>query len=258
MTPTTTWVEPPQVECDYPEADGEPMAESDFQRKPLTYAVEALDLHFQHRPDVYVSGNMFIYYEVGQPGAVVAPDVFVVFGVSKHDRRTFKVWEEGKGPDVVIEITSRQTHREDENRKPTTYRCLKVQEYFQYDPTGDYLRPALKGRRLTSWGGYQAIAARPLPGGNLFLESQVLGLHLRLEAGRLRLFDPTKNTYLLTYQEEARARQEAETRARAALLTHQEEARARQEAETRARAAEARLRELEAELQRLRGPAEEM
>ena len=48
---------------DYPDTDGLPMAESDFQRKPLTYAVEALDIYFQDRPDVYVSGNLFLYYK---------------------------------------------------------------------------------------------------------------------------------------------------------------------------------------------------
>ncbi len=235
MGPTTTWEEPVAVEIDYPESDGEPMAESDFQRKPLTYAVEALDLYFQHHPDVYVSGNMLIYYQEGHPEVSVAPDVFVVFGVGKHDRRTFRVWEEGKGPDVVIEITSRKTHREDENRKPTTYRRMGVQEYFQYDPTSDYLRPGLKGRRLTGRGSYQVMATKQLPDGASYLESRVLGLHLRLEGGRLRLFDPATGTYLLTYQEEARARQEAEARARTA---------------------EARLKELEAELRQLRGPTE--
>ena len=71
---------------EYPSADGQPMAESDFQRKPLTYAVEALDIYFQDRPDVYVSGNLFIYYEEGNSQASIAPDVFVVLGAPKHDR----------------------------------------------------------------------------------------------------------------------------------------------------------------------------
>ena len=57
---------------EYPSSDGQLMAESDFQRKPLTYGVEALDLYFQDRPDVYVSGNLFIYYEEGNPQASIA------------------------------------------------------------------------------------------------------------------------------------------------------------------------------------------
>ena len=53
----------PRAHVDYPSEDGQPMAESDFQREPLTYAVEALGAYFQQRADVYVSGNLFIYYE---------------------------------------------------------------------------------------------------------------------------------------------------------------------------------------------------
>ena len=73
---------------DYPSSDGQPMAETDHQRTPLTYAVEALRHHFRDRPDVYVSGNLFIYYEEGNPHAVVAPDVFVVLGADRADRST--------------------------------------------------------------------------------------------------------------------------------------------------------------------------
>src|SRR5215831_8651264 len=103
---------------DYPDTDGLPMAESDFQRKPLTYGVEALDIYFQDRPDVYVSGNLFIYYEEGNPQASIAPDVFVVFGASKRDRASYLLWNEPKAPDFVLEITSRHTRREDQETKP--------------------------------------------------------------------------------------------------------------------------------------------
>ncbi len=98
----------------YPDSDGEPMAESDHQRDYLTYLVEALKQHFQDQPQVYVSGNLLIYYEEGHPELSVAPDVFVVLEVPKHTRDIYKVWEEGKAPDVVIEITSRTTQQKDE------------------------------------------------------------------------------------------------------------------------------------------------
>ena len=78
---------PPRAHVDYPSEDGQPMAESDFQREPLTYAVEALGAYFQQRADVYVSGNLFIYYEEGNSEAVVAPDVFVVFGAPNTGAR---------------------------------------------------------------------------------------------------------------------------------------------------------------------------
>ena len=67
----------------HPDSDGLPMAESDATRDYLIYSVEALDSYFQKYADVYVSGNLFIYYEHGNSKAVVAPDVLVVFDVEK-------------------------------------------------------------------------------------------------------------------------------------------------------------------------------
>ena len=136
------------AKVEYPSSDGRPMAESDHQRTPLTCAVDRLRRHFRHRRDVYVSGNLLIYYEEGNPSAVVAPDVFVVIGAANADRSSYLLWNEPKGPDFVLEITSRTTHREDQGKKRRLYRALGVQEYWQYDPTSDYLNPALQGR---SW-----------------------------------------------------------------------------------------------------------
>jgi len=123
---------PPRAHVDYPSEDGQPMAESDFQREPLTYAVEALGAYFQQRADVYVSGNLFIYYEEGNPEAVVAPDVFVVFGAPKHRRSSYMLWNEPKAPDFVMEITSRRTRSQDQG--PALLRCrgidFLIPEYF--------------------------------------------------------------------------------------------------------------------------------
>ena len=135
---------PYAMTIDYPSADGLPLAESDFQRHPLIYAVEALRVHFQRRADVYVSGNLFLYYEEGNPQAVVAPDVFVVIGAEKRDRPSYLLWREPKAPDFVLEITSRSTRSADQGAKRGIYAFLEVGEYWQYDPTGDYLRPPLR------------------------------------------------------------------------------------------------------------------
>ena len=237
---------PPTRHVEYPSSDGLPMAESDFQRKPLTYAVEALGLYFQARPDVYVSGNLFIYYEEGNPEAVVAPDVFVVFGAPKHDRVSYQLWREPKAPDFVLEITSRRTRSQDQGPKRGTYAYLGVREYMQYDPTQDYLRPPLQGFRLVG-ENYEPLPRTILPDGTVVLASTVLGLQLRLEQGVLRFYEPTSGQYLLSYQEAEQARQAAEQARQAA------ETRAHQEATARA-AAEARLAELEARLRDLQGP----
>ena len=133
------------AKVDYPSSDGQPMAESDYQRTPLSYAVDRLRRHFRHRDDVYVSGNLFIYYEAGNSEAAVAPDVFVVLGTSNADRRQLPSVGGAQGPDFVLEITSRRTYREDQVKKRELYRSLGVQEYWQYDPTRDYLGAAAAG-----------------------------------------------------------------------------------------------------------------
>ncbi|MCZ7572977.1 MAG: Uma2 family endonuclease [Ardenticatenaceae bacterium] len=215
----------------YPDTDGLPMAESDWQRKVLTYAVEALDLSFRHQPEVYVSGNLLVYYQKGNPKAVVAPDVFVVFGVPKGARRSYMLWREGKGPDVVIEITSASTRSEDQQSKRALYAALGVAEYLLVDPTGDYLVPRVQGYRLVDQG-YVPLRTETAPDGTLWLHSPRLGLDLQLIGDELRFFDPRSRRQLPSLAEaQAQAEQEAAAR----------------------RAAEAELERLRAELARMRG-----
>jgi Uma2 family endonuclease len=205
----------PLATVEYPSSDGLPMAESDFQRKPLTYAVEALDIYFQHRADVYVSGNMFMYYEEGNPEAVVAPDVFVVFGTAKRERSSYFLWQEPKGPDFVLEITSRRTRSQDQGPKRGTYAFLGIPEYFQYDPTGDYLRPPLQGLRLVG-DHYESLPTRQSPDGTLSVSSAALGLELCVEGGVLHFYDPTTGQKLLSHREAEQERQAALAALRAA------------------------------------------
>jgi Uma2 family endonuclease len=213
------------VFVEYPETDGQPMTESDATRNYLVYCVAALRLFFQSRPQIYVSGNLFIYYEEGQSSKSISPDIFVIFGASNRERRSYKTWQEGnKLPSFVLELTSKSTKKQDEETKPELYRQLGVQEYFQYDPTGDYLQPQLKGQTLVD-GQYQAIAPQILSDGTVALASRVLGLELRLLPAsvasflpsslgtvtrELRLFDPATGTPLLTYAELEQQRAQAE------------------------------------------------
>jgi Uma2 family endonuclease len=241
----TASVEFPLVQIKYPDGDGQPMAESDEAREYLLYAVKVLGYFFQNRPDVYVSGNLFIYYEEGHPEAVVAPDVFVVFGVENCPRRSYKTWENGgKGPDFVLEITSKSTRSQDQGAKKGIYAFLGVHEYFQYDPTGDYLKPQLQGFRLVK-GNYFAIAPATVPmiasaphAETAFcLTSDVLGLEVRLEEGEMRFYEPTTGKRLLSYEEMAASQEGTE---RALELAEQ----ALQEAEVKTLRLAAKLREL--------------
>ena len=200
---------------EYPSSDGKPIAESDSQRIPLTYAVDRLRYHFRNHADVYASGNLLIYYEKGNPGARVAPDVFVVFGVRNVERSSYRLWEEGKGPDFVLEITSRATWREDQRKKRELYRRLRVREYWQYDPTRDYLEPPLQGLALVG-EDYERLPEREMADGTLALRSEVLGLELRLAGRRLRFHDPQSGEDLPDLAETEDRRREAEARAEAA------------------------------------------
>jgi Uma2 family endonuclease len=133
----------------YPDSDGKPMAETEKHRDLMIYSIEALKAFFDARPDVQVSGNNFIYFEEGNPKARISPDCYVVFGVPKRVRDSYKSWEEGgKLPAVIFEFTSKKTRREDVHKKRPLYeQVLRVSEYFQFDPTGDYLKPRLQGFR---------------------------------------------------------------------------------------------------------------
>ncbi len=199
-----------QSEIEYPSSDGEPMAESDITRDYMTYGVEALKLHFHKRWDVYVSANSFVYYEEGNKSAVVAPDIYVVVGVKKRQRDNYKLWEEsGISPQFVLEITSETTQDKDQEIKPEIYKKLGVREYFQYDPSGDYLNPILQGVRLVN-NRYEPIPAHNIAFDTLWLYSEVLGLELHIVSGELRFRNPQTGEFLKTHEEEQQGRLAAE------------------------------------------------
>ena len=253
----------------YPETDGQPMTESDATRDYLLYCVEVLRLYFKSRPNVYVSGNLFIYYEEGNPRASISPDVFVIFGVNNRKRRSYKAWQEGsKLPNFVLEITSRSTKRQDEQEKPRLYASLGIEEYFQYDPTADYLKPQLQGFRLVD-RAYQPLPLETTPEGIPYIRSCALGLDLQLHsphmefgiiplAQDLRFFDPQTATKLLSRDEVEQLRealqqenemilQERDVAQQERDVAQQERDVAQQErdaAQQRAEALAARLREL--------------
>ncbi|NQE34064.1 Uma2 family endonuclease [Microcoleus asticus] len=132
----------------------------------------------------------------------MAPDVYVVFGVANRKRDNYKVWEEGGiTPDFVLEITSETTQTKDQETKPEIYRALGVREYFQYDPSGDYLNPILQGVRLIN-NQYEPIAANNIAFDTLWLFSEVLELELHIIAGELRFRVPQTGEFLKTHKEE--------------------------------------------------------
>jgi Uma2 family endonuclease len=188
-------IEPAAIRYDedlYPESDGPLIFESDRHRAEATALIDMLQDRYRDRADVYVGGNLFFYYEEGHPEAVFAPDVFVVFGVPKRERRVYKIWEEGVPPTVVFELSSRSTWREDARSRRARFARLGVAECFLCDPMYEYLDPPLQGFRLTE-GGYETMPT----GADGWLTSDQLGLRLRLEASRLQLEDAVTGERLL-------------------------------------------------------------
>ena len=186
-------------DIDYPTGDGKPMAETEVHLWVMMDLIQTLSRHFAADPMVYVGGDLLLYYEQGDGHKHLAPDVFVVKGIPKRPpRKNYLMWREGKAPDLVIEVTSESTMENDRGHKLGLYRdVLRVPEYFQFDPTDDYLDPALQGYRLRG-GVYRPIRS---VGGRL--PSTVLGLHLERQGASLRLYDPARGVWLPTPAEES-------------------------------------------------------
>jgi Uma2 family endonuclease len=168
----------------YPDSDGQPMAETGIHVLVIVHLIATLRQLFRDRDDVYVTGDMFLYYEEGRPASRKAPDVMVVQGVpSGPERRSFKVWVEGAVPCCILEITSRETADEDQEGKRELYQRLGVQEYFLFDPLHEYLERPLMGYRLV---GEEYEELKPARDGGLV--SKELGVRLVPEEASLALF----------------------------------------------------------------------
>ena len=225
----------------YPETDGNPMAASDLHLEILIWLLQTLKAHFAASPDVYVSGDILTYYTEGNPRAVVAPDVLVAFGIGQKPRHTYKVWEEGKVPDFVMEFSSKTTYQNDLTDKMALYAALGIPNYLLYDAEALYLPSPLMGFQLVK-GVYVPVP----PGVDGGIHSDVLGLDFHIQEGHLAVYDPVSEQWLQTPAEQHAARAEnAETRAENAEIRAAQETIARQKAEEELE----RLREQLAHLQ---------
>lgn len=252
---------PTTKEIFYPETDGKPMAESDLHRGVMFAIIRLLQRFFLGRR-VYVSGNLLVYYEQGNPYKSVAPDCFIVREIEPHLRDVYKIWEEEKGPEVVFEVSTKTTRRVDFGKKMRLYAELGVQEYFIYDPTGEYLDPPLFAYELVG-GGYvpmKPVKEEVVIGDLAFVPGQteapeyisrLMGLRLTLdEQNRLKFYDLATNQQLL---DDAEALVLAEALVKDAELRAEEEKQRAEEEKQRAEEAEAENAQLRQELARLRG-----
>ncbi len=155
------------------------------------------------------------------------PDLMVAFGVDPAAYKAsngYIVSEQGKPPDFVLEVASESTGEIDVGPKRDYYAALGIREYWRFDETGEHHGTKLSGDILVE-ARYEPVDIAELPGGVLQGYSRVLNLHLRWEEGRLVWHDPSTGRPIATLEDER----------------------------SRADTAEARNRELEEELRRLRG-----
>lgn len=131
----------------YPSADGEPVAETYDHLYAILTTLESLKQYLIGR-QATVLANQFLYYAQGFPKVRTAPDVMVIFDVAPGGRDNYKTWEEGQVPVVIFEMTSPGTKDQDKTFKKTLYEQLGVQEYWLFDPKGEWIPEKLQGYRL--------------------------------------------------------------------------------------------------------------
>jgi Uma2 family endonuclease len=194
---------PPDVE--YPESDGEPMADNTKQLVWIVVLYGNLAALFRNHADIFVGGNQIWYPVEGEDTLKMAPDVYVVFGRPKGHRTSWKQWKEGNVPmTVVFEVLSPRNRAMEMLDKLAFYEDHGVEEYYVYDPEenrlniylrqGDMLRRDRKVDGFTSPRlGIRFDLSGPemvvyLPSGRRFLTfEEVEDERLRLEAAGKQL-----------------------------------------------------------------------
>ena len=215
---------------DPPEREPEDM--TSFDHLTINGSAHYLLLHLGNPETTLVAGERYITREPGAPAEErMAPDLLVAFNADPQayrDNNGYVISEQGKPPDFVMEIASRSTGKQDVEDKSPAYAALGIPEYWRFDQTGNFHGTWLAGDRLVE-GRYEPVPIETLEDGALQGYSAVLDLFIRWEHEELRWHDPATGQHIVTFEDE-RTRANAEQEARMA--------------------AEARVRELEAELRR--------
>ncbi len=235
---TTPTVSQPQIE--YPDSDGQPMADNTLQFRWIVTIQGNLDALFADKADVFVAGDLLWYPVEGQPHIRRAPDALVAFGRPKGYRGSYQQWLEGNiAPQVVFEVQSPGNRPEEMDRKFEFYDRHGVEEYYLYDPEENALLGWLRGD-----GHLQPIL--PMHG----WVSPRLGIRFDRSGEELAIYLPSGRPFL-TFVEleqqraeawqlvelERQARQQAQQRA-------DQERLAKEEAQQRAERLAERLRQL--------------
>ena len=207
--------------------DREPEDMTSFNHLSAPGSTHHLIQHFGNSNTNIIAGEHYILPEPGSPTqGRRAPDLFIAFDVDPAvyvARNAYVVSEQGKPPDFVLKIASPSTAHIDVGEKRTDYAALGIPEYWRFDETGRHHGSRLAGDRLVD-GQYEPLHIEELGEDTLQGYSEVLNLNIRWEGGQLRWYDPATDQHIVTFDDER----------------------------ARADRAEAQVRELETELQRLR------
>jgi Uma2 family endonuclease len=234
-------VSPQTPEIIYPCSDGEPLAETQQHVLAILMTLALLRLYLQDQSAV-VFADQFFYYVENRPRARVAPDVMVIFDIPKQLYANYKLWEGKQTPAIIFEVTSAGTKEVDWGFKKALYEQLGVEEYWLFDPYGEWIEGQLRGYRLNQDGVYQLISDN---------QSQVLGLQLRAEDYLIGFYRLDTGEKLLTPEELYEANQAANQRAEQAQRQAQLSDQRAEEARFKAEEEKAKAERLAAQLRAL-------
>lgn len=218
-TPDTTFARTPEVRehivfPDPPEDPEDRM--TSFRHLSITGTAHSLAVHLGNRETTLVDGEHYLALRpTRRLSGVRYPDLLVAFGVNPEAYRrsnAYVVSEQGKPPDLVLEVASKSTGRVDVTEKREDYAGLGIREYWRFDETGAYHGARLGGDRLVD-GEYVPVAIEEMDDGSLQGYSAVLNLYLRWSEGALLFYDPSTSEPIASLEgERARAEMEREGR----------------------------------------------
>ena len=174
-------------EIDYPESDGQPMADNTVQFHLITMITGNLEAMYRDRPDVFVAGDLLWYPVEGNNRIRRAPDAMVAFGRPKGDRGSYLQWkEDGVAPHVVFEIISPGNTSKEMYDKRLFYERYGVKEYYVFDPESGLLEGWVRDRfnhfvpvsNMSNW------------------ISPLLGIRFRVVSKNLNLYYPNGRSFL--------------------------------------------------------------
>ena len=222
----------------YPDSDGHFLPDNPLQAHAVMNVRFALQHHFDKVDNIVLEGDMFMYYEEGNPAASIAPDVYVVLDHDIGKRGVYKFWEEGKSPDFALEVISPSSKIRNSVEKRALYARLGIGEYFLFQPDPQKHGQRLVGYRL--WGqSYDELPTEP----DGAVRSAALGVSLRVEGENLRIRSLASGQDYAWIEENPRNLEAAQARIEAAEARIEAAVEARRQVEMRNAELEALLRQ---------------